>query len=146
MIASILERELEGRQQSLGFRIGLRSGRDADIHTTESIDLVVLDFRENNLLFHTHVVVTLTIKALAGDTAEVANTRQGDCHQAIQEFEHTRPAKGNHTANRVAITNLESGDRLASLGGNRFLTCNLLHVTNRIFEHLLVSNRLANTH
>src|SRR6185369_5391144 len=74
MIASILERELERGQQRFGFCIGLRGRGDTDVHTPESIDLVVLDFLENDLLFNAHVVVTLAVETLAGDTAEVKDT------------------------------------------------------------------------
>ena len=61
-------------------------GSNADVHATQRIDLVVLDFREDDLLFDTHVVVALTIETLASHAAEVANTGQGNGHQTIQEF------------------------------------------------------------
>src|SRR5574343_387476 len=146
MIASILERELEGLQQRLGFCISIRGGGDADVHTPERIDLVVLDFRENDLLLDTHVVVTLAIKTLARDTTEVPNARQRDGDQAIKEFEHARTTQGDHATDRIAVTNLEAGDRLASLGGHRLLASDLLHVANGVFQNLLVGNRLAHTH
>src|SRR5574343_229638 len=146
MIASILERELESRQQRLGFCVGFRGRGDADIHTPQSIDLVVLDFRENDLFFDAHVVITLTVKTLARDAAEVANTGQGDRNETIQEFEHTRTAQGHHAADRVTVTNLETCNRLASLRGYRLLTGDLLHVADSVLENLLVSDRLTNTH
>src|SRR5574343_1821137 len=118
MIASILERELESLQQGLGFCIGFRGGGNADVHTPQSIDLVVLDFRENDLFLDAHVVVTLTIKTLARDTTEVTHTRQSDGNQTIQEFEHARTTEGDHATDRIAITNLEAGDRLTSLRGD----------------------------
>src|SRR5574343_675548 len=114
MIASILERELEGRKQSFSFCIGLRGRSDADVHTPQSIDLVVLDFGENDLFLDTHIVVTLTIKTLARDTTEVTHTRQSDGNQTIQELEHARTTEGDHATDRIAITNLEAGDRLTS--------------------------------
>src|SRR5574343_1287772 len=146
MIASILERELESRQQSLGFCVGFRGRGDADVHTPQSIDLVVFDFRENDLFLDAHVVITLAIKTLAGDAAEVANTGQSDRNEAIQEFEHTRTAQGHHATDREAVTNLEAGDRLASLRGDRLLTSNLLHVANGVLKNLLVSHGLTDTH
>src|SRR5574343_740943 len=146
MIASILERELERLEQSLGFCIALGGRGDTDVHTPQSIDLVVFDFREDDLFFDAHVVVTLAVKTLAGDTTEVANTRQSDGDQTIQEFKHARTAQGNHTTDRVTITNLEAGDRLASLRGDRLLTGDLLHVANGVFQNLLIGNRFTHTH
>src|SRR6185369_14117980 len=137
MIASILERELERGEQSFRFCIGLRGRGDADVHTPESIDLVVLDFRENDLLFNAHVVVTLAVETLAGDTAEVTDTRQGHGHQTIQELEHTGATQGDHAANRITVTNLEASNGLAGLGRHRLLTCDLLHVANGVFKNLL---------
>src|SRR5574343_289918 len=93
MIASILERELESRKKRLGFSIGFRSRRDADIHPAERIALVVIDFWENNLFLDAHVVVTLAVETLARDTTEVTNARQRDGDQAIQKLEHTRTAQ-----------------------------------------------------
>src|SRR5574343_833617 len=71
---SVLERELECGEQSARLFVRLGSRRDADIHPTQSIDLVVLDFGEDDLFLDAQVVVTTTIKALASDTAEVADT------------------------------------------------------------------------
>src|SRR5574343_1026465 len=146
MIASILVRELDSLQQSLGFCVGFRGGGDADVHTPQSIDLVVLDFRENDLFLDAHIVVTLAIKTLARDTTEVTHTRQSDGNQTIQELEHARTTQGDHATDRIAITNLEAGDRLTSLRGDRLLAGDLLHVANGVFQNFLISNRLTNTH
>src|SRR5512139_2838452 len=76
MIASILERELERAKQCFRFCVGFRGRGNADIHPPQGIDLVVLDFRENDLFFDTHVVVPLAVKTFAGNAAEIANARQ----------------------------------------------------------------------
>jgi hypothetical protein len=49
MPASTLERETEGGQQRARFIISFCGGCDGDIHPTQRIDFVVLDFGENNL-------------------------------------------------------------------------------------------------
>ena len=67
MIASILERELEGGEQGLGFCVGLRGRGDADVHTPERVDLVVLDFREDDLFLDAHVVVALAAISTRAD-------------------------------------------------------------------------------
>src|ERR1700756_1247926 len=76
-VTSVSERELEAGEQCLGFVVGLRSRRDADVQPTQRVDLVVIDLGENDLLFHTDVVVAATVERAPGDTAEVAHARQG---------------------------------------------------------------------
>src|SRR6187551_3188895 len=76
MATSVSERKFKCGEKRFCFFVGLRSSRDTDVHTTQCINLVVLNFGENDLLFHTDIVVTTTIERLARDTTEVANTRQ----------------------------------------------------------------------
>src|SRR5690606_18877586 len=137
MFPSVLERELESGQKRLGFRIRLRSGGNADVHTAQRIDLVVLDFRENNLFLETDVVVATTVKTLAGDAAEVADTRQCDGDQAIQEFVHGGTTQGNHATDRITFTDLETGNCLLGLGDHDLLAGDLGHVSDGVFQHLL---------
>src|SRR5690606_36998977 len=119
--ASILERELERREQRLRFLVGFRGRRDADVHPAQSIDLVVLDFGEDDLLLDAHVVVTTTVKALPGNTAEVTDTGNRDRDQTIEELIHARTAQRDHAADRITVTDLETRDRLASPGHDRLL-------------------------
>src|SRR3954462_862888 len=67
---SVSEREFKGGEQSFRFVVGLSGRRDADIHTAQRVDLVVLDLRENDLFLDADVVVATTIKRTAIDTAE----------------------------------------------------------------------------
>src|SRR3982751_553641 len=46
-------------------------------HATQRIDLVVIDFREDDLLFDADVVVATTSKRTAVDATEVTHARQG---------------------------------------------------------------------
>src|SRR5574343_1013612 len=141
-----LERELERSQQRAGFFVSFSGSGDGDVHPAQRIDLVVLDFREDDLLTHTHVVVTATVKGLAVDATEITHARQRDGDQAIQEFVHALAAQGHLAADRVAITNLEAGDRLAGSGHHRFLTGDFLHVANGVFQNLFVRHSFAHTH
>src|ERR1700743_1430704 len=61
-LTSVSERELEAGEQRLRFFVGLRGGRDADVQPTQRVDLVVINFGENDLLFHTDVVVAATVE------------------------------------------------------------------------------------
>jgi hypothetical protein len=49
--ASVLERKTESGEKCLALFIGLCRGGDADIETAQGVNLVVLDLRENDLLF-----------------------------------------------------------------------------------------------
>src|ERR1700712_312583 len=97
-VTSVSERELEAGEQRLRFVVGLRGGRDADVQPTQRVDLVVIDLGENDLLFHTDVVVAATVERSAGHAAEVAHARQRYRHETIQEFEHGLPAQRHHRA------------------------------------------------
>src|SRR5690606_24328358 len=54
----LAEWEVKGSQQSTAFFIGIRGSGDGDIQTTDAIDFVIVDFREDDLLTHAHGVVT----------------------------------------------------------------------------------------
>ena len=67
---------------------------DGDIQTTDAIDLVIVDFREDDLLTHAHGVVTTAIERLGVQTTEVTDTRYGDANQPFQELPHTLATQG----------------------------------------------------
>jgi hypothetical protein len=58
----LAEGELEGFEQRPTRLVVLRRGGDSDVHTPKLVDLVVLDFGENDLFLDAHVVVAASIK------------------------------------------------------------------------------------
>src|SRR4030081_1160467 len=74
MATSVSERKFKCGEERFRFVVGLRSCRDADVHTTQCVNLVVLNFGENDLLFHTDIVVTATIECSTRNTTEIAHT------------------------------------------------------------------------
>src|SRR5690554_4128532 len=106
MSASILERELESREQRLGFLVGFRGRRDADVHPAQRVDLVVLDLREDDLLFDAHVVVAAAVETLARHATEVPHTGNGDRDQTVEKLVHARTTQRDHAADRVAVADL----------------------------------------
>src|SRR6201991_1716339 len=74
-VTSVSERELEAGEQSLCFVVGLRSRCDADIQPTQRVDLVVVNFGENNLLFHTDVVIAASVERTTRHATKVAHSR-----------------------------------------------------------------------
>src|SRR5690606_27063455 len=113
---SVSKREVERGQQCACFVVSFSRGGNRDVHAAECIDLVVFDLRENDLLTNTHVVVAATIERLRGEATEVANSRNGDGHQAIEEFVHALSTQRHLATQRITDTNLEAGNRLLGLG------------------------------
>src|SRR5690606_14992169 len=125
LLQSVAEREFESTQQCATFIIRPSSGGQSNVQTAQSIDLVVVDFREDDLLFNAHAVVTTTIEGLGIQAAEVANPRQGDRQQTIQELVHTLTAQGHFDADRPTFTDFKASDGFPSVSHNDFLTGDL---------------------
>src|ERR1700752_287634 len=87
-VTSVSERELEAGEQCLCFVVGLRSRRDADVQPTQRVDLVVINFGENDLLFHTDVVVATTVERTTRHATEATHTRERNGHETVQKFVH----------------------------------------------------------
>src|SRR6056297_704086 len=141
-----LERKAEGFQQFATFIVGTGSGGNGDIQTTDLVDFVVLDLRENDLLTHAHAVVTTTVERLGIQTAEVTNAGYRNVNQTIKEVPHTLAAQGNLTTDRPTFTDFETRDGFTSQSDHCFLTCQALEIRHGIFNQLLVTDRFADTH
>src|ERR1700730_19072708 len=96
MATSVSEREFKCGEERFRFFVGLGSCRDADVQPTQRVNLVVFNFGENNLFFHTDIVVTATVESLARHTAEIAYAWQRNSNQTIQELVHLRAAQCHH--------------------------------------------------
>src|SRR3954471_3870312 len=88
MATSVSERKFKCGEKRFCFCVGLRCCRDTDIHTTQRVNLVVLNFGENDLLFHTDIVVTATIECTTRHTPEITHTRQRNGNETVKEFVH----------------------------------------------------------
>src|SRR5256886_13561083 len=66
---------------------------DGDVHAPDLIDLVVLDFGENDLLLHAQRVVALAVEGARRHAAEVADARHRDVDEAVEELVHARDRK-----------------------------------------------------
>src|SRR5690606_25149331 len=130
----VAEREFESTQQCATFIIRPSSGGQSNVQTAQSIDLVVIDFRENDLLFNAHAVVTTTIEGLGIQAAEVANPRQGDRQQTIQEFIHTIATQSNFNANRPSFADFEASDGFTGVSHNDFLTGDFFQVSYSVLD------------
>src|SRR6266568_1327324 len=141
-----LEWKAEGREQRARFVVGLRRGGDADVEPPQGVDLVVLDLREDDLFLDAEVVVAAGVERAVRDAAEVADARNRDGDQAVEEFIHARAAQGHHAADRKILPDLENRDRLLRFRDHGPLAGDLAEVCDGVVQDLLVRRRLADAH
>src|SRR5699024_8411297 len=94
-------------QQLLGLLVRLSSGADDDVHTTDLVDLIVLDLGEDQLLLQAQGVVAAAVEGVGVDATEVTHTGQGHVEQTIHELPHLVLAQGDLSADGHALTELE---------------------------------------
>src|SRR4029453_18362553 len=94
----LAEREIEGIQQGLSLLVVLRRRGNRDIHSPELIDLVVLDFRENDLFLDAEAEIATAVERARVDAAEVTDARNRDRDQTIEEFPHALAAQRHFRA------------------------------------------------
>src|ERR1700754_3086290 len=139
-VTSVSERELEAGEQCLGFVVGLRSRGDADVQPTQCVDFVVVDLGENDLLFHTDVVVATTVECTARHSSEVAHTRERNRHETVEKLVHRLATQRDHRTDRITLANLEARDSLARFRNYRLLTRDLRQIADGVLDDLLVSD------
>src|SRR5262245_35382074 len=100
----LAERHAEGPQQFAGLVVVVGRRHNRDVHPLRVRDLVRVDFREDQLLADTHRVVAVAVERLRVDPAEVANSRQGDVDEPIEELIHAPAAKRNTAADFISLT------------------------------------------
>src|SRR5438552_12815803 len=145
-LSSVLEREAERREQRARFVVALSRGDDRDVHPAQRVDLVVVDLGKDDLLLDAQAVVAAAVERAVGHAAEVADARDGDVDQAIEELVHARAAQRHHAADGKVGADLEVGDRLPRLRHHRLLPGDAGHVRDRVIQHLLVGGGLAHAH
>src|SRR5687768_16835390 len=145
-LKSVAEREAECFEQRLGFGVGLGGGRDGDIHATDGVDGVEVDFREDDLFLHAHVVVAAAVEGTTRHATEVAHAGQRDVDQAVEELEHLAATQRDLAADRPAVADLERSHRHAALRHDRLLARDLGQVGDGVFQDLLVRGGFAHAH
>src|SRR5690606_29022227 len=109
--ASRAQREPERLEQRSPVGVVPCRRRDADVQAANRVDLVVVDLRENDLLPDTDVVVALPVERARREPAEIADTRNRDVDQPIEELVHPLAAQRDLAADRHALADLEARDR-----------------------------------
>src|SRR5512135_646809 len=96
------EGHAEEFKKLLALLVGLRRRHDADLQPAETVHLVVVDLREGELLPEAQGVVATPVEGLARDATEVADAREREPREALQEVPHALPAQRDLHADRVA--------------------------------------------
>src|SRR5262249_51405135 len=116
------KREPKRVQQGLPAGVVGGGGDDGDVHATRGIDTVVIDLGEDQLLVDPERVVAAPVPRRGRQATEVADPGNGDRDQAIEEFPHPVAPQRDFGADRLALPELETGDRLGGPGDKRLLT------------------------
>src|SRR5665213_850943 len=146
MRSVLLEGEAEQAKQRAPLVVGVRRRDHRDVHATEAIDPVLVDLVEHDLLSETERVVAVAVELARRQAAEVANTRQGECEQPVEELPHPVVSQGDVATDRHVLAQLELGDRLLRPGDLRLLTGDRGQVADRSVDQLRVASSLADTH
>src|SRR5699024_10167377 len=101
------------------------------IHTSDFVDLVILDLRENQLLLDTKCIVSSSVKCVRVHTSEVAHTRKRKVDQTVNELIHLLASECNLASDRHTFSDLEVSHGVLCSGHNGFLSCDLLHISDR---------------
>src|SRR5882757_10282496 len=94
---------------------------DRNVHSTNLIDLVVLDFRENDLFLDAQAVIAAAVERARVDSSKIADTGDRDAHQAIQELVHAVAAQRYFAADGLTVAYFERRHRLLGLGDGGLL-------------------------
>src|SRR3954447_4166853 len=140
------EPQAEGLQQRTSVFVGLGGSRDRHVETADLLDVVVVDLRENDLLTDAERVVAAAVERVRVEAPEVADARERDRDQPVEELVHPRAAKRDLRADRHALADLELGDRLPRLADLRALAGDRRQLLDGRVELLGVVLRLADAH
>src|SRR4051794_29494193 len=94
------EREAELAEQLPALVVVRGGGDQRDVHTARPVDPVDVDLAEHRLLVEPEGVVAVAVELLGVEATEVADTRQGERQQAVEELPHAVAAKGDLRADR----------------------------------------------
>src|SRR6266849_3096678 len=145
-LALAAERKAYGQEQRAGVVVGLGRGRDRHVETANLLDVVVVDLREDDLLADTERIVPAAVERAGVEAAEVANARERDRDEPVEELVHARSAQRDLRADRHALANLELRDRLPGAPHLRALAGDRRQLLDRLVELLRVVLRLADAH
>src|SRR5690348_3796788 len=107
---SLPEREVERGKQRARLVVGSRAGANGNVETPGISDFIEIDLGEYGVLLDAQAVVAPAVEAFRVKPPKVANARQRDIHEPVDEIEHTGLAQGDLAADRLAVAQLVGSD------------------------------------
>src|SRR5437588_5608491 len=147
-LGAALRREGHAERVEQSERLGVACGGrgDRDVEAANLVDRVVVDLREDDLLLDAHRVVAAAVERARVQPPEVADPRDRDRDEAIEELVAALPAQGHGHADRHALAQFEGGDRLARPAHARLLTGDRGQLIDGGFERFGVLLGLPDAH
>src|SRR5665647_2490522 len=109
----LFKRHSEQFQERLGFFVGFSRGCEYYIHTSNFLDLVIDNFRKDQLLFYSHRKVSSSVKGIFTDSFEISYSGKCNRKKLISKFIHALASKSNLCTYRHAFAELKVSYRFA---------------------------------
>src|SRR4051812_31403581 len=140
------EGHAEGLEQRVGLAVGRGRRRDGDVEPADLVDLVIVDLGEDDLLADAEVVVAAPVEGARRQAAEVADPRDRDGHEPVEELVGALAPERHRQADRHALADLELRDRLARAADVRLLAGDRAELLLSGVEDLRVLLGVADAH
>src|SRR3954467_7354477 len=140
------ERQAESLQQRTSVFVGLGGSRDRHVEPADLLNVVGVDLRKDDLLARTERVVAAAVERVRVEAPEVADARERDRDEPVEELVHPRAAQRDLRADRHALADLELRHGLARLADLRALAGDRRELLHGGVELLGVVLRLADAH
>src|SRR6266567_8336030 len=140
------ERHPQEPEQSPAFFIAFGSCDYGNIHSLDLINLVVVNFRENQLFLDSKGIIPLPVESFGRNPFEVTDSGQRYVDKPVKKLVHLILAERHHATNRHPLTELESGYRFLCLGDNGLLSGNERHFFHCGVNYLDVLDGFAQPH
>src|SRR5215210_5988476 len=145
-VALAAEGHAEGREQGVGLGVGLGARRDRHVEAADLVDRVVVDLGEDDLLANADRIVAAAVERRRLEAAEVADPRDRDRHETVEELVGALAAQRHRQADGHVLAHLELRDRLARAAHVRLLAGDRAELLGGGVEDLRVLLGVADAH
>src|SRR5205823_4904930 len=126
--------------------VGPRRRDHGNVHAAGLVHFHVIDLGEQQLVAKTQRIVAAAVETLGRHALEVADARQRDVHQPIEEFPHALAAQRHHGRDRLALADLELRDRFLRAPRDGSLPGDARNFVGARVDELRIRRRLAEAH